>query len=217
MNQRITQKKLIARLIVTEEERAQAFRLRHDIFTEELGWTDSEKYETDEFDVGSDFLGLFDGNKLVAFTRITKHTSPWMFEKVDVFKLLIDQPLVKTLDSVESTRYFVSRNFRGQHQINGYKVFYSQLFLYSFYEYCLMKGARKVYCVFLMPIFRLLRRQGLPIYRIDSKRKSSAKNLTVPTVIDWELLDPKKFFKTGLLELVSIKIDSNYFNKFLLT
>lgn len=193
---------LVAKLLKTESEKRLSFSLRHEVFTKELEWVDSEEFEMDEFDKDSDVIGIFHGSKLVASVRITNHKTAWMIDKV--LANFIENPVHKTPDSVETTRYLVSPQHRGKQQIGNTHFHYAQILQLAVYEYCRIRKIIKNYGVFLFSVYRLLKMQGVPIFRTDSKK---TKKESVPALVDWRRLNKKKFLRVDLFQLVAFYLD----------
>ncbi len=81
-------RKIKIKLLDTETEEKQFYKLRHQVSTDELTWVDLEEFETDK---SYEILG----GQLVAGTRIIRHNFPWMFDSV--FSHLLNEPVIKTL------------------------------------------------------------------------------------------------------------------------
>jgi len=201
---------IVARLIEDEKERETAFKMRYEIFVTELGWIpgdqrkslENEMKEIDKFDEGSVFLGVFHNRELVAHTRITDHRSPWMFDTT--FRHLLSSPIKKDNDTLESTRLFVPVQHRKMQKLNGMSFFYTKLLQYAEYEYCKVKKCEKV-GVFTETVFRLLRRQGMPVFSM-AREQIKRNRITIPTLIDWSKIDAQKFFQHNHIPFFKIDL-----------
>jgi acyl homoserine lactone synthase len=74
----------IVKTLTNDDEKTQAYRLRHRVFCEELGWVpiNSASLEIDKYDQHAIFIGVFDDrHKLTAFSRLISPGTTFMIEK----------------------------------------------------------------------------------------------------------------------------------------
>ena len=186
------------RLLKNDREKQQAAELRHQVFTQELGWVESIRTERDQFDNESEFLGVFENNRLLAHTRITPYNKPWMLDSV--FRhLLTDHPM-KSQEMAESTRYFVSSEHRDRIKKGGRSFYISELMHQGFFTYCISRGINKVYGVFTLTVCRLLQTQGMPITPLE-KYSIINGDKVVAAIVNWAKLKPNRFIKPWTYDL----------------
>ncbi len=92
----------------------QVYRLRHQVFVEELGWSDlikSDGIERDQFDRADAVhqICVRDG-KVAGYQRMLPTVKPHLLS--DVFPELCEGPLPRGLDTFELTRYCVAPSYR---------------------------------------------------------------------------------------------------------
>ncbi len=180
-------KEIKIKLLDTETEKKQFYKLRHKVFTDELKWVDSEEFEIDRFDEGAEFIGVFFRNNLVTATRIINSNLPWMFD--DVFNYLLKEPINKDAQSIETTRYFVDKKYRRLQKIDGYKFFFSKILQHGVFHYCILKGYNKLYCTLAKMVYTLFKMQGIPVINLNEDIKLAADDAELPALIDLKALN----------------------------
>jgi N-acyl-L-homoserine lactone synthetase len=149
------------------EELEAAFRLRHEVFCEELKWVPCSPgvIERDDYDCFAQSIGVFDEkNNLVGTVRLTQASRPFMIEKEFACLLPVNSGFKKTLDMAEVTRLCVKRILRLCPDIST-KV---SLFLYKgVYQWSLHNDVRYLAMVVEKNNYRLLRLTGFPVKKMD--------------------------------------------------
>jgi N-acyl-L-homoserine lactone synthetase len=149
------------------EELEAAFRLRHEVFCEELRWVPASPgvMERDDYDSFAQSVGVFDEkNNLLGNVRLTHASNRFMIEKEFAFLLPVGKGFKKTLDMAEVTRLCVKRNLRLCPDI-ATKV---SLFLYKgVYQWSIHNDVRYLTMVVEKNNYRLLRLTGFPVKRVD--------------------------------------------------
>jgi N-acyl-L-homoserine lactone synthetase len=128
--------------ITTCEEREAAFRLRHDVFCDELKWVppSPEQMEEDAYDAFAHPIGLFDErNQLVGHVRLIHAPDPFMIEKEFACLLSKDKAFRKLPLMAESTRICVKKEFRTR-QVGSFST--AHLLYKAIYNWCLLNDAR---------------------------------------------------------------------------
>jgi acyl-homoserine lactone synthase len=118
-------------------EKAQAHRLRHQVFVEERHWEalrKSDGYEIDQFDTddATHILAIEEG-AVVGYSRLLPTVGPHLLS--DVYPFLARRPIPRAPDVFEWTRYCVSPRKRGETAIGnvGSRVLFGVL-LYAYTE-----------------------------------------------------------------------------------
>jgi N-acyl-L-homoserine lactone synthetase len=149
-----------------DDERAQAFRLRHLVFCKELRWVakSSEGLEYDRHDEGAFFLGVFNNqNRLCAFIRIIPWNRPFMAEEDFSFSLDSEQRITKTPGIAETSRICVSPDARCRVlDVPGGRCGISMLLFKGVYTWCKQQRVSYLYTVVEMKMLRLLLLKGFP-------------------------------------------------------
>lgn len=128
--------------ITTCEEREAAFRLRHDVFCDELKWVppSQDRMEEDAYDAFAHPIGLFDETKtLVGHVRLIHAPDPFMIEKEFACLLNGDKAFSKLPNMAESTRICVKKEFRTR-QVGSLSI--AHLLYKAIYNWCLLNDAR---------------------------------------------------------------------------
>ncbi|MCC2097181.1 MAG: GNAT family N-acetyltransferase [Hyphomicrobiales bacterium] len=92
----------------------QAYRLRHRVFVEEMGWEDLRRPDEREFDQFDDehavHMFAFEGTRVVGYQRMLPTTRQHLLSAV--LRDLCDGPVPSGADTWEWTRYCVTKEFR---------------------------------------------------------------------------------------------------------
>ncbi len=108
----------VVKTLSTEEERQKAYRLRHEIFAEELKWVGKNegKRDVDMYDDFAISFGVFSNDSMLAYIRLVPAGNPFMID--NEFSMLVDKnhAVRREADTGETSRFCVSRQAR---QANG--------------------------------------------------------------------------------------------------
>lgn len=149
----------LVKTISDDEERIQAYRLRHRVFCEELGWVPRSEtlLEIDEYDRCTVLIGIFDQQQaLVACTRLSLRDAPFMIEK-EFSSLISPWHKVKKNETTEITRSCVRpehRRLSFPGTFGSYRL--SMLSFKGVYHWCLMNHIKYAYIVVESKFYRLL-------------------------------------------------------------
>lgn len=173
------------RNLLTEQDFLQAFRLRHQVFSEALGWVEPrpDALEIDEYDAWGVPLGVFrDGERLVAYLRILPPHAPFMLERDFAVLVPADCRLRKSPDTSEVTRLttiaFRDRSAASQHlSLLAYK---------ALYQWSVLNRIRYAYFVVEKAYFRCLRMTGFPCEPLGPARILNGGVASVAVVLDWQ-------------------------------
>jgi N-acyl-L-homoserine lactone synthetase len=171
--------------LTTCEEREAAFRLRHDVFCDELKWVppSPEQMEEYAYDAFAHPIGLFDvRNQLVGHVRLIHAPRPFMIEKE--FSCLVpqDRAIRKTMDTAEVTRLCVKKETRRAGS-NTFNV--SQLLYKGVYQWSLYNEVRFLVMVVEKKYYRLLRLNSFPVKAADGFLSMGAGVKAGIITLDW--------------------------------
>lgn len=151
----------LIKTLSTHEEMEAAFRLRHDVFVDELKWVPAspDGMEKDSYDSFAHPIGIFDEkNGLIGYVRLISAPNPFMIEKEFACLLPKDKPFKKLSNMAESTRICVKKEHRTI-TVNS-SLTLGHLLYKAIYQWCVREDARffativeKRYYRFLKQIF----------------------------------------------------------------
>ena len=117
------------------------FRMRHEIFVQEKGWKDLDRgeTETDQYDNDSaTYAVATDGSDdVTGCFRLYPTVLPHMLS--EHFAWMVDGPILQRPDTMELTRFAISKNRRDKHT-------YHELFL-GLLEHCLAENVSGATCL----------------------------------------------------------------------
>lgn len=188
------------------EELDASFRLRHEVFCDELDWVPStpNRREKDGYDKFAQSLGVFDEKQeLVANVRLIRAPRPFMIEKE--FSCLVpkDREIGKTMDTAEVTRLCVKRETR-RAGLNAFNV--SQLLYKGVYQWSLSNEVRFLVMVVEKKYYRLLRLNGFPVKAVDGFLPMGAGVKAGIITLDWRSFEQENAHKNPeLIDWISTK------------
>lgn len=151
---------LIKTLSAPEELEA-GFRLRHDVYCDELKWVprSPDGMEKDFYDSFSECIGVYElpEQKLIGHIRLTASPNPFMIDKE--FACLMPEGLHvrKGPDVSEVTRLCVEKESRS----GNLPISIPQMLYKGMYQWCLFNGTRFLMMVVDHRCFRHLKSSGL--------------------------------------------------------
>ncbi|MFQ5736538.1 MAG: acyl-homoserine-lactone synthase [Thermodesulfobacteriota bacterium] len=152
----------IVKALSAHEEMEEAFRLRHDVFCDELKWVppSPDGLEMDPYDDFSDLIGVFDPDRrLVGHIRLTASPHPFMVEKEFACILPEGVEIAKGPRTSEVTRLCVRKEDRMvRHPVSIPNMLYKGM-----YQWSLAMGMRVLVIVVDKRCFRHLRSIGLTV------------------------------------------------------
>lgn len=154
----------IVKTISAPEEFESAWRLRHEVFAEELKWVERspDNREIDPYDDFSECLGVFDINmNILGHARLITSPDPFMVEKEFICMMPSDGKFSKKTDMSEITRLCVSK---GARENNASLI--SSLIYKGIYNWSLSRGVRHMIMVVDKRYYRLLRLCGFPVRQL---------------------------------------------------
>lgn len=154
--------RFLVKTLSTQEEIEAGFRLRHEVFCNELKWVPptAEKTEIDGYDSFSEYIGVFNyGDDLIAHARLITSPNPFMIEKEFACMMPEGKKVDKKPDVAEITRLCVKNTERVSHNFTNI----SQLIYKGIYLWSLANEMRHMVMVVDKRYFRLLRLSGFPV------------------------------------------------------
>ncbi len=149
------------------EEMEQGYRLRHEVFSEELRWApiSEDRKEVDRYDSFASCLGVFDmEQRLIGYTRFITSPRPFMIDKEFAGLTTGEERIKKSRDMAEITRLCV----RKQGRRADYILRVSNLLYKGIYHWSLKMGIRHLVMVVDRRYYRLLRFTGIPVKMVGS-------------------------------------------------
>jgi acyl homoserine lactone synthase len=178
--------------LTSDNEKIEAYRLRHKIFAEELGWVPRSRtlLERDDYDRNAVAIGVFDEqNTLVACVRLMPPGNRFMIEKE--FSSLIGawHKIRKHNDTAEVSRLCVLPKARNASVRGNFGMHHVSMFLYKgVYQWCARNNVRYVYVVVENKIHRMFMAKGFPCRTAGEPLTMSDGCVAVAAMIDFEEL-----------------------------
>jgi acyl homoserine lactone synthase len=185
--------------LVTGDENARGYRLRHEVFSKELSWVpeNGDGLERDSYDESAVGFGVFDGHhELCAHLRLLLPPGRFMLEKEFSGLVGPGHQVRKERDTAEVSRLCVAAGARNRKVQTGPGAYSIPMFLYKgVYHWCIRHGVRRLYLVVEYKVLRLLLAQGFPCKLIGSAGTMPDGVTAVAAEMDWrefEALNAKK-------------------------
>lgn len=179
----------VIKTLTDEDEKAQAYRLRHQVFCKELKWVPETEasLEIDAFDDSAVFLGVLNEcGQLMAFVRIIKPEKRFMLEEVFSFLVGPEHTIRKESDTAELSRLCVvpeARNHMTQSNFNTGMI--SMLVYKGVYQWCRNSGIRYLYFEVDYKFYKLLCKQGITCKMIGPPNIMPDGILATAVILDW--------------------------------
>lgn len=177
------------KFITMDEDIVAAYRLRHEVFCDELRWVSGSErgLEVDPYDEKAVPFGVFHGSgNLAAYIRLVTAQDVFMIEKD--FSMLVDPShrIRKELDTAETSRVCVAPHFRNHSLIVDNQLLdISMLLFKGVYLWCIDKGIRYIYTVVELKMLRYLRSKGFPCALIGKPKTMPDGTRAAAVLMDW--------------------------------
>lgn len=169
-------------------EKIQAHKLRHEMFSEELKWAPKteNRLEIDVYDSYAVFFGVFDlQNRLLAHMRLVLAEDTFMIEK-EFLSLMGPHAIRKERDTAELSRCCVApeaRKYLVSTEHGRFDIF--SLLFKGIYLWCIKNDIRYIYGVTDHRVYKLLQLKGLPFKLVDSPCLMEDGVVAMAIQIDW--------------------------------
>ena len=199
----------IVKTLRTSEELEKAYRLRHRIFSGELGWVAAQEdsLEFDRYDCKDTVnFGVFDcEGDLKAYLRLIPTIRPSMLEEIFSFLIGPAHEFRKDGRTAEISRLCVAPEARKDSVSGNFGAHHVSMLLYKgVYNWCLQNGVRSLYLVVEEKVYRLLNAKGFPCELLGEGREMPDGVKAVAALMDWREFEFRNFAKRpGLLKWFS--------------
>lgn len=181
---------LLIKTLSGEEELRAAYRLRHQVFADRLGWVarNPEELEVDIYDAFATSVGLFDDHqKLLGVFRMVNSSFPFMLESEFRACLLPTCEIRKASDTAEITRFAIDPTVTDR----GLSNRLMQVLVKGVYQWAIHNDVRYMYMVVENRFLRALRGMGITCEAISpAVSLPPAHALSIPAVLDWGQFRP---------------------------
>jgi len=178
--------------LISENEKIEAYRLRHMVFAEELKWVPQSPtlLERDDYDRNAVSIGVFDEqNTLVAYVRLTPPGARFMIEKEFSSMIGVWHQIRKRNDTAEVSRLCVLPQARNASVRGNFGVHHVSMFLYKgVYQWCVRNNVRYIYVVVENKIHRMFMAKGFPCRLAGEPLTMPDGCVAVAAMIDFEEL-----------------------------
>lgn len=175
--------------LITENEKFQAYHLRHRIFAQELGWIPPAEngLEVDDYDKNAISFGVLDSHlEVLAYMRLITAENTFMLEREFLLLIGPDHKVIKEADTAELSRCCVSpevRRYRLSNEFGSFDIF--SLLFKGIYQWCLINDIRYLYGVTDHRVYKLLQMKGLPFKLINKPQTMPDGVIAVAVIMDW--------------------------------
>jgi acyl homoserine lactone synthase len=155
----------LVKTLSTHEEMEAAFRLRHEVFVDELKWVPAspDGMEKDSYDSFAHPIGIFNlsaqtGEELplIGYVRLIQSNYPFMVEKEFASLIPKDKPFKKLPDMVECTRICIKKERRAD-KVGSLSLTTGHLLYKAIYNWVLIHNFRFMVAVIEKRYYRHLK------------------------------------------------------------
>lgn len=193
------------RAITEDESAAKAYRLRHEIFAEELKWvpTAPDGLEVDDYDDLAVHLGVFDKEEqLLAYMRVIVPGQPFMME--NEFQHLVgpNHKIRRGPDTAEISRLCVAPIARNDTVSGNFGMHSTSiLILKGLYCWSMLHGVNYIYAETEEKVYRLFKLKGFPWKAIGKPVIMPDGIKAVAIMMSWqEFVDTNRYKRPEMLE-----------------
>ena len=178
--------------LTEDDEKIEAYLLRHRVFAEELGWVPATQtlMEIDDYDKEAIFLGVFnERDQLVAFARLILTGGRFMIE--EEFSSLIGSwhTIRRQDDTAEVSRLCVSPDARTVSVSGNFGVHHVSMLLYKgIFQLCRKNNIRYIYIVVEYKIFRMFLAKGFQCRLVGEPLNMADGCVAVAAIVDFNEL-----------------------------
>ena len=181
-------------------ERGDAYSLRAQVFSSELGWApqNASGLEMDEFDKTSLHFGIFTPTgQIVATARVTPAGQAWMLDSC--FRSLWPEnaPQYRHSEACEISRLAVNPQLRSRPVHHG--VLLVDLLYKALFHFCLLHGIRHSYVAVTPHMLRHMRQRGLVCQQLAPFKRMPDGVYAGAVLVDWDALAQRSCRGQGLV------------------
>jgi N-acyl amino acid synthase of PEP-CTERM/exosortase system len=185
--------------IGSESEYYKSFRLRHQVFCEELGWVPKniEQVEVDDYDDNAIPIGVFDlFGRLYSYLRLIMPGEPFMIEREFLSMVGPGHKIRREDDTAEISRLCIAPDLRRE-MVHGEYGSHSTsvVLLKGIYKWCKLSGIRYLYAVTEEKIYRLACAKGFPFKLIGEPTHMPDGVVAVAMILDWNEFEAQSALK----------------------
>lgn len=172
----------------------QGYRLRHQVFAEDLKWVSPcpSGLEIDKYDNDCNNLGVFtDAGKLLGMARVLSPDCTWMLEEDLAALVPKNFRFLKRDDSVELTR-LTTLPVTGKENLASKRIL-AVLLYKAIYQWSLLNKVRYLYFAVEEHYLKLLTRMGFPCELIGQPKELSPGVRSMAVMLDWDKFYDKNF------------------------
>jgi acyl homoserine lactone synthase len=175
-----------------DDEKSQAYCLRHRVFSEELGWVPrtTDQRETDAYDSHAVPIGILDEpNRILAYARLVLPDGIFMIEKEFSPLVSSNHQIRKEDDTAEVSRLCVSPEARNTSVSGNLGTHGLSMLLYKgIYHWCARNRVRYIHIVVDYKIYRLFWVKGFPCRPVGEPVAMPDGCIAVAAMVDFEEL-----------------------------
>jgi len=175
-----------------DDEKSQAYCLRHRVFSDELGWVlrTTDQRETDEYDSHAVPIGILDApNGILAYARLILPDRAFMIEKEFSCLVSSNHKMRKGDDTAEVSRLCVSPEARNTSVSGNLGTHGLSMLLYKgIYHWSVRNRVRYIYIVVDYKIYRLFWAKGFPCRPVGEPVAMPDGCIAVAAMVDFEEL-----------------------------
>lgn len=169
------------------KEKYLAYRLRKEIYCNQLQWVpdNQEEIEVDDYDSHSILLGALDGNEdVIGTVRIIPAQHSMMIEKEFISLIAPSHRIKKKANTVEISRMCICQSMRARKRLNTSHALYQ-----SIHRWSNLHQIRFLYMVVEQKMLRNLNLTGYPCQRIGPALTLRGGVETAAALLDWHDYD----------------------------
>jgi acyl homoserine lactone synthase len=180
---------LLVKELKSNEEKIQAYQLRHEIFHDELGWVEAieNRQEIDKYDNNAIMMGVYnEKHELIGTARIIYSSSPMMIEKEFADLVSESHTIRKNKDPFEVTRFGIKKSVRNKVKGKASLALYKGLYLWS-----LLNDMRYMYIVVDRMMMFNLKIKGIPCKKLGNIKINPDGCRSMSAIIDLREFEEK--------------------------
>lgn len=179
----------LVKTLQTDAERADAYRLRHDVFAVELKWVSPlpSCMESDCYDAFAVHFGIFNAaGQVDGYVRLITSPRPFMVDHEFACLMTSIAGFVKTSSMVELTRICIRKNARA---LTCHGMTLAQFLYKAVYNWCLEAGYTHMVAVVEKKYYILMKRSKFPLESVGDFIPIGDGVLSGVVMLDWRRIE----------------------------